>query len=156
MFLLLDILLHLHWILNLLFLKCPLTDILILMTYISRLKLTSLKSSNIKIIFNSDFSQKKKKNWFIVYFHLILAKRPRSDHSILSIRRRQWHPTPELLPGKSRGRRNLVGCHLWGRTEYQTRLKWLSSSSILLSWVQLLTGSSVGLKFLKHKIKKLG
>ena len=60
MFLLLDILLHLHWILNLLFLKCPLTDILILMTYISRLKLTSLKSSNIKIIFNSDFSQKKK------------------------------------------------------------------------------------------------
>ena len=31
--------------------------------------------------------------------------------------RRQWHPTPVLLPGKSHGRRSLVGCHLWGRTE---------------------------------------
>ena len=25
-------------------------------------------------------------------------------------RRRQWHPTPVLLPGKSHGRRSLVGC----------------------------------------------
>ena len=24
--------------------------------------------------------------------------------------RRQWHPTPALLPGKSHGRRSLVGC----------------------------------------------
>ena len=30
-------------------------------------------------------------------------------------RRRQWHPTPELLPGKSHGRRSLVGCSPWGR-----------------------------------------
>ena len=28
--------------------------------------------------------------------------------------RRQWHPTPVLLPGKSHGRRNLVGCSPWG------------------------------------------
>jgi len=28
---------------------------------------------------------------------------------------RQWHPTPVLLPGKSRGRRGLVGCSPWGR-----------------------------------------
>ena len=35
-------------------------------------------------------------------------------------RRRQWHPTPVLLPGKSYGRRSLVGCHLWGRTESDT------------------------------------
>ena len=28
----------------------------------------------------------------------------------LSIRRRQWHPTPVLLPGKSHGRKSLVGC----------------------------------------------
>ena len=32
-------------------------------------------------------------------------------------RRRQWHPTPVLLPGKSHGWRSLVGCHLWGHTE---------------------------------------
>ena len=31
--------------------------------------------------------------------------------------RRQWHPTPVLLPGKSHGRRNLVGCSQWGREE---------------------------------------
>ena len=31
--------------------------------------------------------------------------------------RRQWHPTPVFLPGESRGRRSLVGCRLWGRTE---------------------------------------
>ena len=29
--------------------------------------------------------------------------------------RRQWHPTPVLLPGKSRGWRSLVGCSPWGR-----------------------------------------
>ena len=31
------------------------------------------------------------------------------------IRRRQWHPTPVLLPGKSHGRRSLEGCSPWGR-----------------------------------------
>ena len=25
-----------------------------------------------------------------------------------------WHPTPVLLPGKSHGQRNLVGCSPWG------------------------------------------
>ena len=29
--------------------------------------------------------------------------------------RRQWHPTPVLLPGKSHGWRSLVGCSPWGR-----------------------------------------
>ena len=36
------------------------------------------------------------------------------------LRRRQWHPTPVLLPGKSHGWRSLVGCRLWGRTELDT------------------------------------
>ena len=35
-------------------------------------------------------------------------------HSIWQ-RRRQWHPTSVLLPGKSHGRRSLVGCSPWGR-----------------------------------------
>ena len=34
--------------------------------------------------------------------------------------RRQWHPTPVLLPGESQGWGSLVGCHLWGRTESDT------------------------------------
>jgi len=29
--------------------------------------------------------------------------------------RRQWHPTPVLLPGESHGQRSLVGCNPWGR-----------------------------------------
>ena len=32
-------------------------------------------------------------------------------------RRRQWHPTPVLLPGKSHGWRSLVGCSPWGLEE---------------------------------------
>ena len=35
-------------------------------------------------------------------------------------RRRQWHPTPVLLPGKSHGQRSLVGCSPWGREELDT------------------------------------
>ena len=34
--------------------------------------------------------------------------------------RRQWHPTPVLLPGKSHGGRSLVGCSPWGRWESDT------------------------------------
>ena len=94
-------------------------------------------------------------------------------------RRRQWHPTPVLLPGKSHGWRSLEGCSPWSRwgsdtteglhfhfslscigegngnplqcsclenlrdggawwaaiygvTQSQTRLKWLSSSSSII------------------------
>ena len=34
--------------------------------------------------------------------------------------RRQWQPTPVLLPGKSHGRRSLVDCTPWGREESDT------------------------------------
>ena len=34
--------------------------------------------------------------------------------AMLYIRRRWWHPTPVLLPGKSHGWRSLVGCSPWG------------------------------------------
>ena len=34
--------------------------------------------------------------------------------------RRQWHPTPVLLPGKSHGWKSLVGCSPWGRKESDT------------------------------------
>ena len=39
-------------------------------------------------------------------------------------RRRHWHPTPELLPGKSYGRRSLVGCSPWGHWGSDTT-EWL-------------------------------
>ena len=34
--------------------------------------------------------------------------------------RRQWQPTPVLLPGKSHGRRSRVGCSPWGREQSDT------------------------------------
>ena len=39
---------------------------------------------------------------------------------VCSVWRRQWHPTPVLLPGKSHGWRSLVGCSPWGRWESDT------------------------------------
>ena len=38
--------------------------------------------------------------------------------------RRQWQPTPVLLPGKSHGWRSLVGCSPWGCEELD-RTEWL-------------------------------
>ena len=34
--------------------------------------------------------------------------------------RRKWQPTPVFLPGESQGRRGVLGCCLWGRTELDT------------------------------------
>ena len=47
--------------------------------------------------------------------------------------RRQWQPTPVLLPGKSHGQESLVGCSPWGREELDTteRLHFPFS----LSWI---------------------
>ena len=44
------------------------------------------------------------------------SKKSILQHSAF-FRRRQWQPTPVLLPGKSHGRRSLVGCCPWGRYE---------------------------------------
>ena len=37
------------------------------------------------------------------------------NSSMKTYQRRQWHPTPVLLLGKSHGRGSLVGCSPWGR-----------------------------------------
>ena len=46
-------------------------------------------------------------------------------------RRRQWHPTLVLLPGKSHGWRSLVGCSPWGREESDMTERLLSLFSFL-------------------------
>ena len=46
--------------------------------------------------------------------------------ALMGYRRRQWYPTPVLLPGKSHGRRSLVGCGPWGRW---VRHDWATSLS---------------------------
>ena len=50
--------------------------------------------------------------------HYFINKGPSSESygfssSYMWMRRRQWQPTPVLLPGKSHGRRSLVGCSPW-------------------------------------------
>ena len=47
--------------------------------------------------------------------HLLLGRKVMTN-----LWRRQWHPTPVLLPGESQGQRSLVGCSVWGRTESDT------------------------------------
>ena len=72
-------------------------------------------------------------------------------------RRRQWHPTPVLLPGKSHGWRSLVGCSPRGRQESDTT-EWLhfhfslscigegmAPHSSVLAWRILGTGEPGGL-----------
>ena len=45
-------------------------------------------------------------------FHILLQLIAREIKCVH--RRRQWQPTPVLLPGKSHGLRSMVGCSPWG------------------------------------------
>ena len=45
------------------------------------------------------------------------AKAREKEQCKLQFRRKQWQPTPVLLPGESQGPWSLVGCRLWGCTE---------------------------------------
>ena len=65
--------------------------------------------------------------------HHLLAWRPvnilrpflqKTYFSLKVIQRRQWHPTPVLLPGKPHGWRGLEGCSPWGRWGSDTT-EWL-------------------------------
>ena len=47
--------------------------------------------------------------------------------------RRQWHPTPVLLPGKFHGWRSLVGYSPWGRKELDMT-EWLHLYESLKGW----------------------
>ena len=51
--------------------------------------------------------------WFSCRILILLS-------GVANMWRRQWHPTPVLLPGKSHGRRSLVGCSPWGHQESDT------------------------------------
>ena len=64
-----------------------------------------------------------------------------------SPRRRQWQPTPVLLPGKSHRWRSLVGCSPWGPTESDTTeaaaSRVCSNSCPLSRWCHPTISSSV-------------
>ena len=79
---------------------------------------------------------------------------------------RQWHPTPVLLPGKSHGRRSLVGCNPWGREE-SDMTEWLhfrfslsctgegnATHSRVLAWRIPGTGEPGGLPSMRsHRVR---
>ena len=51
------------------------------------------------------------------YFKLMTSEKLQPDiYGLIEymFQRRQWHPTPVLVPEKSHGRRSLVGCSPWG------------------------------------------
>ena len=53
--------------------------------------------------------------------------------------RRKWQPTPVFLSGESQGRRSLVGCRLWGRTESDmTEVTQQQQQQQQLSWASIL------------------
>ena len=49
--------------------------------------------------------------------HTCFSKKEKIMTNQTQKRRRQWHPTPVLLPGKSHGWRVLLGCSPWGCSE---------------------------------------
>ena len=76
-------------------------------------------------------------------------------------RRRRWHPTPVLLPGKSRGQRSLVGCSPWGpeesdmteRLHFHALEKEMATHSIILAWRIPGTGEPGGLPSMRlHRV----
>ena len=87
----------------------------------------------------------------------LLCQPGENKHICSSYRRRQWHPTPVLLPGESHGRGSLVGCSPWGCWS-RTRLsdftftfhlhaleKEMATHSSVLAWRISGTGKPVGL-----------
>ena len=79
------------------------------------------------------------------------------------MRRRQWHPTPVLLPGKSHGRKSLEGCSPWDcwgldTTErlhfhFHALEKEMATRSSVLAWRIPGTGEPGGLpSMVSHRV----
>ena len=94
-------------------------------------------------------------HWFSCFWFSFIYIFPRS---------RQWHPTPVLLPGKSHGRRSLVGCSPWGREEsdmterlhfhFPALEKEMATHSSILAWRIPGTGEPGGLPSMwSHRVR---
>ena len=64
----------------------------------------------------SSFSKPSLEIWKFLVHIMLKPGMQNFKHDLASMgRRRHWHPTPVLLPGKSHGQRSLLGCSPWGR-----------------------------------------
>ena len=99
--------------------------------------------------------------------HLLLIQQFFTKHLLCTsfpCRRRQWHPTPVLLPGKSHGWRSLEGCSPWGcwgsdTTErfhfhFHVLEKEMATHSSVLAWRIPGTGEPDGLPSMgSHRVR---
>ena len=76
-------------------------------------------------------------NWFHC-FNFLLGEHI-VKHLLVQAQRRQWHPTPVLLPGKSHGWRSLAGCGSLGHTEL-----------VRHDWSDLTAAAAAGPVYLQH------
>ena len=81
-----------------------------------------LKDDSVKVLHSvctQQWPQDWKRSVFIQIQKKVMPKNAQptaqlhSSHTL--VRRRQWQPTPVLLPGKSHGWKSLVGCSPWGQ-----------------------------------------
>ena len=78
--------------------------------------LISLLSKRLSRVFSSTTVRKPSILWHLAFFMVQLSHPYMTTRKKSKLwRRRQWHPTPVLLPGKFHGRRSLEGCSPWGR-----------------------------------------
>ena len=70
---------------------------------------------------NANFLSHKTSIWKFIAVLLEGVPHGKQFKCSSSIRRRQWHPTPVLLPGESHGQKSLEG-YVHGVTKSQTRL----------------------------------
>ena len=81
----------------------------------------SCRGRNLSLVYSLQYFWSKNGCFFLLVLGILqrvyLFLKVKSFHCVLvegNSWRRQWHPTPVLLPGKSHRRRSLVGCSPWG------------------------------------------
>ena len=73
---------------------------------------------NINLYSTFQWTQDDLPSW--VWWQVHMIKKKLYWVKVRELWRRQWHPTPVLLPGKSHGQRSLVGWSPWGHEESDT------------------------------------
>ena len=106
-----------HWLSTILGHRSPMFCFFFFLTYFTNIPCCSPSHSVILI---------ESLSWLrLGEYRIKEEKQVSSEHGIhIWYRKRQWHPTPVLLPAKSHGWRSLEGCSPWGHWGLDTT-EWL-------------------------------
>ena len=74
----------------------------------TRIKIAGRNINNLRYAYDSTLMEENEE----LKSHLMKVK---EESEKVGLKLNLWHPTPVLLPGKSHGRRSLVGFSPWGR-----------------------------------------